>query len=226
MYGFLTGSQDHEKILNSNGEEERKNYNSAVLLDLEGNIADIYHKIHLVPFSEYFPYKEEFLFIEGLLERFYTFNWSVGERRFSFEHPDFGFNTPICFEDVFSGELRGIVHNGTDIFVNIPDYFWSMPPVEAKQHGIHSMFRTIENRRAVVRSTCSGYTVYFDRLGRVVKETDGYYVESFVNAEVPVYSKSWIIYNKFGDWFPILSVAVIFIIIGFSLLSRGKEKLS
>lgn len=208
---LLTGSQDHEMIINDEGEEERLNYNSAVFLDSNGGLVDIYHKIHLVPFSEYFPYKKEFPFIAGLLRRFNTSNWTQGEERFSFKHPEFEFSTPICFEDVFGSELREFVKNGTDVFVNISNDFWAMTPVEAKQHGVNGLFRTIENRRAMVRSTCAGYTVYYDRAGRIINESDGYYVQSYVNAEVPIYSKSWTIYTKFGDWFPILGIILIFI---------------
>lgn len=208
---LLTGSQDHEIITTKEGEEMRLNYNSAVYLNPNGDVVDVYHKIHLVPFSEYFPYKDELPFIAGLLERFNTSNWSQGKRRFSFNHPDFAFSTPICFEDVFSSELREFVHKGSDVFVNISNDFWAMTPVEAKQHGVNALFRTIENRRAMVRSTCSGYTVHFDRLGRIVDEAEGYYIESFVNADVPIYEKRATFYNKYGDWFP-LSLFILIIL--------------
>lgn len=221
---LLTGSQNRRVSKNEDGEEERKNYNSSVFLNPNGGVEDIYHKIHLVPFSEYFPYKKEFPFIAGLLRRFNTSNWSVGERRFSFEHPKFKFSTPICFEDVFGSELREFVKSGTDVFVNISNDFWAMTPVEAKQHGVNGLFRTIENRRAMVRSTCAGYTVYYDRAGRIVDEAQGYYIESYVNSEVPIYNKSWTIYTKLGDWFPILGMILLMVyvvIFGIERLRKG-----
>ena len=55
----MTGTQDHNMVLEKGGEKTRRNYNSSVLIDSQGAINAFYHKIHLVPFSEYFPLDKE-----------------------------------------------------------------------------------------------------------------------------------------------------------------------
>lgn len=220
---LITGSQDHEFVTDDMGEEQRNNFNAGVFLNPQGEIVDIYHKIQLVPFSEYFPYQDELPFIAGLLEKFDTSNWTVGQRKLTFQHPKFGFNTPICFEDVFPGYQRGFMKNNTDIIVNITNDFWSLTPVEAKQHGVHALFRTVENRRPMVRATCSGYTVYFDRFGRIISEAEGYYTEAYLNVEVPLYESRPTLYSLYGDWFPYYCAIMVFILLIYNLIKRRKQ---
>ncbi|MDY7027956.1 MAG: nitrilase-related carbon-nitrogen hydrolase [Spirochaetota bacterium] len=114
--------------------------------------------MHLVPFTEHFPYEEEFPWLAALLDKFGTSNWKQGEERVIFQHPAAGFFTPICFEDIFPDDTRRFVLEGADLIVNISNDYWSLTPVEGKQHAIHSLFRAVENRRPMVRATGSGLT--------------------------------------------------------------------
>jgi apolipoprotein N-acyltransferase len=52
---LATGTQDHEWQTLPDGQTRRMDFNSSVLLDAQGGISGFYHKMHLVPFSEYFP---------------------------------------------------------------------------------------------------------------------------------------------------------------------------
>ena len=97
---LLTGNDDYS-LVDHNGIQERLDYNGSVLFSPEGERVETYHKIHLVPFTEYFPYKKQLPSLYALLMSFDAYLWEPGDRRVVFRHPKFSWSTPICFEDVF-----------------------------------------------------------------------------------------------------------------------------
>ena len=137
---LLTGTQDHTYLPDGEGGEQRRNYNSSLLMNDNGEIDQIYHKINLVPFTEHFPYKEQLPWIAELLDKFNTSNWLQGERRTIFSHPRGRFFTPICFEDIFPDHIRRFVKEGADLIVNISNDYWALTPVEGQQHAAPTTF--------------------------------------------------------------------------------------
>jgi apolipoprotein N-acyltransferase len=197
---LLTGTQDHGYERGENGREIRRNFNSTALLDPSGEIADIYHKIHLVPFTEHFPYKEEYPWLAELLDKFNTSNWKQGAEQTIFEHPGARFFTPICFEDIFATDLRRFAAGGPQLIVNASNDYWSLTPVEGKQHAVHALFRSVENRIPTVRSTASGLTVYIDAFGRLTDRRLPYYEAGYLLADVPIRPFSPTPYQRSGEW--------------------------
>jgi apolipoprotein N-acyltransferase len=201
---LLTGTIDHKMIPAEEGKEKRKNYNSSVLLDPEGRISDYYHKINLVPFGEYFPLdKEKFAGLYELFQNFEISNWGVGEERLIFQHEKMRIATPICFEDVFSDHVRRFVIQDVDLILNMSNDYWSLTPVEGRQHGILALFRTVENHRPMLRTTASGYTVSIDATGRIQPGALEHYTPGYLVAEVPLPEKKLTLYTRWGDWFPV-----------------------
>jgi apolipoprotein N-acyltransferase len=201
---LMTGTQDHKMVLNPEGDPIRRNFNSSVLLDREGRINGFYHKINLVPFSEYFPLDKEKY--SGLYETFQKYdisNWGVGTDRHVYQHEKMRIATPICFEDVFSDHVRRFVAQDVDVILNMSNDYWSLSPVEGRQHGILSLFRAVENQRPVLRTTSSGYTVYIDAAGQIQPGAPEPYSEGYVIARVPLPKKRFTLYTRWGDWFPI-----------------------
>jgi len=201
---LITGTQDHKMVLNPEGDRIRRNFNSSVMLDRDGRINGFYHKINLVPFSEYFPLDEEKY--SGLYETFQKYdisNWGVGTDRYVYQHEKMRIATPICFEDVFSDHVRRFVVQDVDVILNMSNDYWSLSPVEGRQHGILSLFRAVENQRPVLRTTSSGYTVYIDATGQIQPGALEHYSEGYVIARVPLPEKRFTPYTRWGDWFPI-----------------------
>lgn len=207
---LVTGNDDYRRVLDEEGEEiERLNFNAAVFFGPEGERLETYHKIRLVPFTEHFPYEETLPWVYDLLLEFDVNFWEPGDEKTVFEHPRFGFSTPICFEDIFPNEVRGFVRNGAEVIVNISNDYWSLTPVQAKQHFIGSIFRTVENRRPMVRATASGLTAHIDRWGRI-RATAPYYEEAYLVVDVKIPADDvTTVYTRFGDWFPLASAAAV-----------------
>jgi apolipoprotein N-acyltransferase len=202
---ILTGTLDHEMVAGTDGGEERVNYNSAVLVGPDGRLSDFYHKMHLVPFSEYFPLdREKFSALYKLFESYEISHWGVGRNRLVFQHGKMRFAAPICFEDVFPDHVRRFVLRDADIIMNLGNDYWSLSPVEGIQHGIFAIFRAVENRRPVLRCTASGYTVYADAAGWIQPGSPAPYTPGFLAARVPLPEKTLTLYTRWGDWFPLV----------------------
>ncbi|MBN1413260.1 MAG: apolipoprotein N-acyltransferase [Spirochaetales bacterium] len=201
---LVTGIVDQEP----GPEGEKKYYNSAILLNKKGDIAGIYHKKHLVPFTEHFPYRKELPWVFDLLKGFDVFFWTAGEKETIFDQGEFRFFTPICFEDSFPGEIRDFVNKGAGMIVNISNDFWSQTPVEARQHTINSLFRAVENGLPMVRATTSGVTCYVDRCGRILASLPCY-EEGTLVVSVPTGTGSPTPYTRWGDWFPLACLTAL-----------------
>lgn len=214
---LVTGNDDYTLIKKTdkfgNTKTERLDFNASVLFSPAGKRVETYHKIRLVPFTESFPYKKQLPFIYNLLINFDVYLWEPGKSRVVFNCHKFKFSTPICFEDAFPGDVRKFVLAGADVILNISNDYWSLTRVEAKQHFINSIFRAVENRRPLLRSTASGVTAYVDTTGRVVKQAP-YYVETYLIVDVPLKKNLSAVYTKYGNWFPsFLGVLLVLMII-------------
>lgn len=200
---LATGTQDHSETVYRDGSTEKQLYNSSVFLNPEGEISEFYHKIRLVPFSEHFPLdKDKYSGLYEMFQEYDISNWTTGEERHIFQAGNMRIATPICFEDVFPDHVRRFVKNDTDIILNMSNDYWSLSPVEGRQHGIFSLFRAVENQRPVLRSTCSGYTVYIAATGEIQPGAPEPYTEGYAIAHVPLPDEKYTFYTKFGDWFP------------------------
>ncbi|MDA3811781.1 MAG: apolipoprotein N-acyltransferase [Spirochaetaceae bacterium] len=209
---IATGTQDHIYLTEEN-KEIRRNFNSSALLNPDGSINEIYHKIKLVPFTEHFPYKKQLPRVWEFLQVFDTSNWLAGEKRKIMDANGLGIFTPICFEDAFPDFIRKFVLDGGDLIANISNDYWSLSPVEGMQHGINGLFRSVENRRPMVRSTCSGYTVYADSTGKIIDDVKEFYEKGYIIASIPERERPLTIYTRYGDWLPrlILILLILFL---------------
>ncbi|MCP4160874.1 MAG: apolipoprotein N-acyltransferase, partial [Deltaproteobacteria bacterium] len=219
---LVTGTQDHIFL-----DEERRNFNSSALINPDGTINVIYHKIKLVPFTEHFPYKRQFPWMWEFLQKFDTSNWLAGTERKIMNIEGLKIFTPICFEDVFPDHIRRFVLDGGDLIANISNDYWSLSPIEGLQHGINGLFRSVENRRPMVRATCSGYTVAVDSAGRITDEVSGFYEKGYIIVKIPEMDYPLSVYTRFGDWLPMflmvfLGIFIIYRIIIYYLLNVFK----
>ncbi|MFP4643942.1 MAG: apolipoprotein N-acyltransferase [Spirochaetales bacterium] len=205
---LVTGNDDYELIRTVDGQEVTRNsYNASVLFDDEGRRRETYRKIRLVPFTEYFPYQNSLPWVYEMLQEFDVYLWEPGRERTVFEHPKFTFSTPICFEDVFPNEVRRFVDAGAEVILNQTNDYWSLTEVQAKQHYAGAMFRAVENRRPMLRSTSSGLTSHIDSHGRLLGSLP-YYEEAWMTADVALpQNPGKTVYTRLGDWFPLASLA-------------------
>jgi apolipoprotein N-acyltransferase len=220
---LITGNDDYELTVDNQGKKQRLDYNAAILFNPAGNRVRTYRKIRLVPFTEYFPWKEQLPGLYNWLEQRDVYLWEPGIERVVFNHPMFRFSTPICFEDAFPDDVRLFVREGAEVIVNISNDYWSLSEVEGKQHGVNSFFRAVENRVPLVRASASGLTGYVDTAGRLVA-TLPFYQEQYLIVDVEIKELPLTPYTRFGDWLPklLLGVFAVFLLLSvFPALRRS-----
>jgi apolipoprotein N-acyltransferase len=197
---FVVGNDDGQLKRREDGREERVDYNAAILFDRD-RIVDTYRKLHLVPFTESFPFQKTLPTVYDWLVNADTHFWEKGTVYTVFEAGGVRFSTPICFEDTFGDLCRGFVSRGADVLVNITNDAWSFSVPGAMQHSTMAVFRAVENRRSVVRSTNAGMTTIIDPNGRILSTLPPF-TEGYLSGTVPVHTGPKTLYTRRGDWLP------------------------
>ena len=209
------------------GDWNWKTYNTVILFS-EGGIKGTYRKQHLVPFTEYFPYEKELPWLYNLLLTNDYKWWEVGEDATIFEYDGVKFSTPICFEDTFGYLNAEFVSKGAEMLLNLSNDFWSMSVQAELQHYQLAVFRAVENRVPLLRSTNSGITclVLPDGSTHGVLDT---FTQAWGVYEVPIYKdKTLTFYTRhpdlFGKLYVVLSVSSVLVIVIYHIHQMISEK--
>jgi apolipoprotein N-acyltransferase len=186
----------------------------------DGSYRGMYRKIHLVPFGEWFPYKRLFPFVVKILEAAGAGDFKPGDEYTVFRDGDMFFNILICFEDVFGNLARKFVLNGSQLLINVTNDAWTGSEKAEIQHYSLSVFRTIENRRTLVRCANGGVTVCISPYGRPKKQL-GLFISDFLICDVAVVDSELLtFYTRYGDVLPLVIVPVTLLIILIFLVKK------
>jgi apolipoprotein N-acyltransferase len=202
--------------------------NASVLISPEGRVLDTYGKIHPVPFAESIPFYE----LEPVRKFFRNVvgiwsPWVNGSRRTIYTVPlgaggRMTFGTPICFEDAFSDLCRRYITGGADLLVNITNDSWSKTWSSEIQHFSVARFRAIENRRVLVRSTNGGVSAVIGPWGDI-RSRMPFFERTWRTVEVPIYRERFFTpYTRFGDWFPMVMIALLLIVLVVDVVQKKK----
>ncbi len=211
---FVIGNGDAQLERDAEGSLRRIDYNAVLLYD-HGELVETYRKTHLVPFTEHFPYRDQFPWLYDLLVENNTAFWGEGRDFTVFEAAGVRFGTPICFEDTFGYIARQFINEGAEIIVNLTNDSWSKSVPAAMQHMAMAVFRAVENRRSVVRSTNGGMTAIIDPNGKILDIYPAF-VEGYLLGEVPIYTGTRTIYTAAGNW-----AAIVFLVAALASLTFG-----
>lgn len=194
--------------------EGRYLYNSMLLLDNSGDILGRYHKVHLVPFGEYVPYKKILFFAKKLTAPVGNFaEGRILEPLFTDNYQIAGL---VCYEDLFPEIARALVKNGANFIAVITNDAWYGRSSAAFQHLAISVFRAVENRRFMVKAANSGVTAVVDPVGRVISKT-GIFEDGMIVSGVKLGTGNSL-YTKFGDWFAYACCLIAAFLIGWGLV--------
>jgi apolipoprotein N-acyltransferase len=218
---YVVGNDDGQLKRVEEGQEVRVDYNAAILFD-RGRIVDTYRKLHLVPFTESFPFQKSLPTLYNWLAAADTHFWEKGTVPTVFDAGGVHFSTPICFEDTFGSLCRGFVREGADVLVNITNDAWSFSVPCEMQHMTMAIFRAVENRRSVVRSTNGGMTNIIDPNGRILSSLPPF-TEGYLSGTVPVHTTTVTLYTRWGDWLPPVLLALAAAALAAGLLRRLRK---
>jgi len=176
-------------------------FNTAYLIDAQGNELGTYDKTYLLAFGEYLPLGETFPQLYELSPRTGRLSPGTHTRPLVLPGPegDTRITTLICYEDVLPGFTRQAVAAGQPhLLVNITNDAWFGKSQEPHIHLAMARFRAAEHHRALVRSTNSGVSAFIDPAGRVVTH-GGLFTGEQLHADVPRMDQATL-YETVGDW--------------------------
>ena len=177
--------------------DDENYYTSALLFDAQGTAIERYHKMHLVPFGEYVPYKKVLFFARKLTEPVGNFLAGTSYEPLWADPARIG--VLICYEDIFPEIARRMVKSGATLLVNLTNDAWYGISSAPYQHLALSVFRAVENRRYLLRATNTGVSAMISPSGRVLVES-GLFESSVIVTSVGLL-RNLSPYTRLGDWF-------------------------
>lgn len=201
--------------------------NSAAMISPDGQIKQIYDKMHLVPFGEYIP------LFNNLPGMYFLTPIPGGIRPGS---------TPIampiklnsgqpltvcpniCYETVIPHVIRkqvkALADSGepAELLANLTNNAWFWGSSELEMHLACNIFRAVENRTPMVIAANGGLSAVIDSAGRVL-EVSPRQAEHVIVSSVPLDPKQSI-YTTHGDWFAGLCLIATLLVAIIGLTTR------
>jgi apolipoprotein N-acyltransferase len=172
-------SKKHKIILGMNIYENKKIYNSLLVLDNELNILGKYYKNKLVPFGEFLPFEKilSSLGFKKITQGYQSFSADI--KRDPIQLNNYKFIPLICYEVIYSGKINKNKKN-YDFILNISEDGWFGDSIGPYQHFSHSVFRSIEEGKPLIRSSNNGISAFLNHKGQVIDKnltTDKGFIE-------------------------------------------------
>ena len=169
---FLNSFGENDLIVMGLNSREIKNYeymyfNSMAIFNSNLDIIASYNKVNLVPFGEFIPF-ESILSLIGLktvTNNYQSFSSGKTRTPLNVKNSKIDLNLLplICYEIIYSGKLSR--DNNFDYIINISEDGWFGNSIGPKQHFSHSIFRSIESGKYIIRSTNNGISAIINPLG-------------------------------------------------------------
>jgi len=211
--------------------ETAPTFNSAMLLDADGKVIEVYDKMHRVPFGEYTPFGQ---YLPWLVRWIGMGRDLTPGREYSILHlpKEVSAGVMICYEDAFPGIAREFVLRGAALLITLTNDAWYAESAGSRQHLLHAVLRAAETRRPLLRSGNNSDTCLIWPDGRITgllvdRMTGQRFVRGSQLYDVPIWRNlplTW--YTRHGDLFAQLCALVtaagtVWVMIGWW---RGKEQ--
>ena len=197
-------------------------YNSALLIDAEGEVEQIYHKQKLVIGVEAIPFRK-------LLKNFKVDLGGVsgqlgwGERHMVFENGDAKIGPAICYEGLYGNHFAGFVREGAEAMAVISnDGWWGNTPGHKRLFD-YCRLRAIETRRSIARSANTGISGFISPRGEVIGERMEW-DESGVLTEKVELRDDITFYVMYGDWVARIATYIAVLALMYFVAYRVKRR--
>jgi len=195
--------------------------NSVHYVDVSGQTAAIYNKVHLVPFGEYTPIVSYFPFLEKITAIGAYFMPGEGHAPVVTDLGKVG--VLICFEGIFPYITNETVRGGAQVLVNVTNDAWYNRTSAPFQHFAFYVFRAIETDRYVLRAANTGISAVIDPRGRIRGRTP-IFTEEVLRGSYAL-KDTMTFYVRHGDYF--IAVCLVFlagtVVVGI-YRNRGKKR--
>jgi len=209
--------------LNSTENKEDQNlfFNSMAVFNNQLELIQNYNKVNLVPFGEFTPFEDTLSLIgfKTITNEYQSF--SSGNIREPIYIKNNKINLSllplICYEIIYSGKLSR--NKDFDYIINISEDGWFGNSIGPKQHFAHSIFRSIENGKYIIRSANNGISAVVNPLG-IVEDKVEFGSTGYIDFSESKSIKSTLFLKHGNKIFLILILLYIFLIFSFNRLTN------
>ena len=180
-------------------------YNSVMLF--KGDEIEKYDKFHLTPFGEYVLFRRLLFFVKKITDQMGDF--TPGKTLHNLNFAGHRLATPICYEVIYPELTRKLIARGGEAIVTISNDSWFGKTSAPYQHLAMAIFRSIENRRYLLRSTSNGISALADPAGRILVQSPLHQADHFLVSFQ--YLKQKTIFTRTGYLFPYLCLSLVFL---------------
>jgi apolipoprotein N-acyltransferase len=198
-------------------------WNSIVAVQPGGQVVANYDKIKLLMLGESLPAYDllqgfyQWLLKQGILP--YISAFDHGRSYAPLPVGPYRLSADVCYEDILPRHIRDLMGpidaQGTrpHAMVNGTNDSW-YGPVEPRIHLALSVFRAVEHRRWLIRSTATGISAFIDSSGRIV-ERSPFEQAVTLTRDVPMIEAGPTVYGQVGDvlgWAALVSVLAALVV--------------
>lgn len=201
-------------------EDGDKFYNSAYLINRQGEVAGYYNKVHLVPFGEYTPLKEYIPFLEKITAT--GGNFSAGKAHIPLKSSFGNVGVLICYEGIFPRISTETVRKGAQVMINLTNDAWYDRTSAPFQHLIFYVFRAIETDRFILRAANTGISAIIDNRGRIKTRTN-IFEDAVLKGDFYLSDRETF-YVRYGDWFVCL-MTIFFLLLSVRFFKGSRHRL-
>ena len=159
-----TEPKDNENLL----------FNSMAVFNNKLDLIQNYKKVDLVPFGEFIPFENVFglLGLKTITNKYQSFSSGNIRKPLNIKNDKIDLNLLplICYEIIYSGKLSKDYK--FDYIINISEDGWFGNSIGPKQHFSHSIFRSIESGKYIIRSSNNGISAVINPIGIVEQKVE------------------------------------------------------
>ena len=198
--------------------KEKINYfNSLSIYDHNLELLNFYNKNNLVPFGEFLPFENIFkkFGLSVITNNYQSFSNGKGRKIIEIKRDKFSLKILplICYEIIYSGKI--FKNPSFDLIINISEDGWFGESIGPKQHFAHSIFRSIESGKYLLRSANNGIAAIVNPLG-IVEQNVEYGKSGYIDFKKAKKIQSTL-FSKYGNKiFITLILFYIFLIFSFN----------
>ena len=142
-------------------------YNTAMMVSGQDTKSQVYRKQRLVPFGEYLPLENSFPVLRFLFPG--TLEYLPGHEDTLFEIAPGILAVPgICYEVIFPDHIRKFIRKGGNVILNMADDAWFGKSPASSVLLAAGLYRAVEFRVPMVRTTNSGNGCFIRATGEIV----------------------------------------------------------
>ena len=194
---------------------EQGDYNTVALLTDHARKAQMYHKMHLVPFGEYVPLRQAFPLFAWVVGDLVPGDFEAGREPvvLDLSARPVKLAPLVCFEDTLGELARQFALRGAQAFVVVTNDGWFLKSAGSQQHLANAIFRCAESKLPMIRAANTGVTCAVDRFGAVkqILQNEGgdTHIEGVLFGELSVPKPAApTFYARFGEVFSLFCLAV------------------